>query len=221
MGMNSFAYGLKINNSFIVKNIITKDNKTVRIFNYPIPVGQTRDLLSIEGIGEDDIKASLLKGEILAKLLSQEISIVKSDIDLTEYNTQQRAFLASIGVNLGVQIDIANITTALYNLITSSSGGSASLWTLVDDGPTDPIDNNAYKEILPNSSPYPTSIIWWTDNTKSQKIVEKLISYTANGVPATITWNVYDALGALAHTIIDTFTYTNNVFESSRVRSIT
>lgn len=221
MGNNSFASAQKQNTSFVVKNIITKSNKTVRIFNYPIPVGQQRDLLDIPGIGPDDIKASLLKGELMLKIISEEIDIVYSDIDLTQYNTQQKTFLSNSGVSVGLAIDIANITHSLYDLITTSSGGSVSLWTLVDDGPTDPLDNNAYKEVLPQSSAYPTSIIWWTNNTKTQKIVEKLIVYTANSVPATITWNVYDATGFLAHTIIDTFTYTNNVFEATRTRTIT
>ena len=104
MGNNSFAPFQKKNTTFMVKNIITKSNKTVRIFNYPIPVGQTRDLLDIPGVAEDDIRAALLKGEILEKLLAEEIAIVQSDIDLLQFNDDQRTFLQNSGVTVGLQV---------------------------------------------------------------------------------------------------------------------
>ena len=228
MGMNSFAYGIKINNSFIVKNIITGSNKVIRIFNNPIPVGATRDLLAIEGIGEADIKSSLLKGEILTKLLSKEISIIKSDIDLLQFNDTQRSFLIASGINLGLEIDIDNITQDLYNLI--SSGGTGGITAsqhetirqaihFIDEGPGDGFSTNAYKSVA--GQPFPTNITWWFDNTQTKKIVEKLITRDTNQNATNVTWNIYNTDGAtIAHSVSDTITYSNNSLEISRTRSI-
>ena len=114
MGNNSFAPFQKRNTSFVVKNIITNSNKTIRIFNYPIPVGQERDLLAIPGVAESDIRASLLKGEVLLKLLSQEITITNSDIDLLQFNTDQRTFLINSGVTNGIVVNTHNTYASLY-----------------------------------------------------------------------------------------------------------
>lgn len=110
MGNNSFAPFQKRNTTFVVKNIITGSNKTVRIFQYPIPVGQTRDLLDIPGVAEDDIRASLLKGEILEKLLAEEIIIIDSDIDLLQFDDAQKAFLKASGVIKGLQVGAGQLS---------------------------------------------------------------------------------------------------------------
>lgn len=109
MGMDDFAPFHKRNTCFVVKNIITDSNKTVKIFQYPIPIGYERDLLAIPGVSESDIRASLLKGEILHKLLANEITIVCSDIDLLQFNNDQLNFLASKGVTVGLQITNFNM----------------------------------------------------------------------------------------------------------------
>lgn len=111
MGDNSFAPFKKRNTFFIVKNIITNSNKTVRIFHYPIPVGKTRDLLDIEGVGEADIRASLLKGEILHKLLAREITVIRSDIDLLQFNSDQLQFLTENGITIGTQVGSGSFAT--------------------------------------------------------------------------------------------------------------
>lgn len=108
MGNNSFAPFQKLATSFIVRNIITDSNKTVRIFQYPIPVGQERDLLEIPGIAEADIRASLLKGELLVKLMANEIEVVFSDINLLQFNFDQRSFLESNGITLGTRVSKDN-----------------------------------------------------------------------------------------------------------------
>jgi hypothetical protein len=103
MGMNSFAPFLKEFNRFVVKNIASPP-KTVRIFNYPIPTDMTRDLLAIEGVSASEIAASLLKGEILHKLRYKEITILDSDIDLLQFNTDNLQFLQSSGITNGLQV---------------------------------------------------------------------------------------------------------------------
>jgi len=103
-GMNSFAPFLKRNGSFIVKNVTSDRQKTIKIFNYPILYNQTRDLLMIPGVSESDIRASLLKGELLYKILAQDIVITSSDIDLLQFNDDQRTFLENAGVTSGLII---------------------------------------------------------------------------------------------------------------------
>lgn len=217
MGNNSFAPYQKRFTSFIVTNIITDSNKVVRIFQYPIPVGKSRDLLDIPGVAEDDIRASLLKGEILHKLLANEISVTTSDIDLLQFNAQQKAFLQASGITIGLDVSgLGYITASDHEIL-------RQLIHFIDSGgPADGFTSGAYKEILPTGNPFPTSIVWWIDSGKTNKIVEKLITYNSNQVPTIILWNMYGIDGiTIVHSVTDTITYANNVFESTRTRAIT
>lgn len=91
----------KAGTCFIVKNIAPQ-GKRIRIFNCPIPNGEEKDLLAIPEISESVIRHSLLKGELRIKGVCQEILITCSDIDLTQYNEEQKAFLISIGISDGL-----------------------------------------------------------------------------------------------------------------------
>jgi len=65
------------------------------------------------------------------------------------------------------------------------------------------------------------SIIWYIDNTKAQKIVEKLITRNSVQNPTSIVWHMYDFDGVtIVHTVTDTITYSPGVFEFSRTRTI-
>ena len=108
MGMDSFAPYLKINGCFIVKNI-SPQIKTINIFNYPINYGCTRDLLQIPGVGEGDIRASLLKGELQHKIRANDIVVICSDIDLLQFNDSQKKFLQNSGINNGLEITSDNM----------------------------------------------------------------------------------------------------------------
>lgn len=91
----------------------------------------------------------------------------------------------------------------------------------IDQGPADGFSSGAYKVVSPSGSIIPTSIIWYVDNTLAQKIVEKTIVWTGI-VPSTITWKVYNTDGVtVAHTVSDSITYVNNIFEHTRTRTIT
>jgi hypothetical protein len=90
----------KRNTVFIVRNLTSK--KTVKVFNYPIFPGAERDILAIPEISESDIRNSLLKGELMIKFLAGEIIVVDSDIDLLQFNDDQKAFLTEIGVIKGL-----------------------------------------------------------------------------------------------------------------------
>lgn len=90
----------------------------------------------------------------------------------------------------------------------------------VDEGPGDGFTTGAYKVTLPTGSIFPTSIIWYEDNTEAKIIVSKTIVW-AGIVPATITWQVYNTDGVtVAHTVSDSITYVNHIFESTRTRTI-
>lgn len=112
-GSDEFAPYLKKYGCFTVLNIshLNQDHgperkKVVKIFHYPIMPGKTRDLLAIPGVAESDIRASLLKGEIRHKILAQDIIVVCSDIDLLQFNSDQKMFLQQAGVVDGLEINI-------------------------------------------------------------------------------------------------------------------
>lgn len=113
-GMDEFAPHLKKYGCFTVLNIshLNQDHgptrkKVVKIFHYPINPGQTRDLLAIPGVAEADIRASLLKGELRHKILAQDIIVVCSDIDLLQFNDDQKSFLQEAGITNGLEVTSA------------------------------------------------------------------------------------------------------------------
>lgn len=125
MGSNSFAPYLKYNTHFIVKNVTPDERKDIRIFHYPIPYLGTRDILQIPGVSESDIRASLLKGEILHKFLAKDIQIISSNIDLLQFSDKQRAWLFSLGFTEGVQVGWDELDGYTQGQI--NSGGSATI----------------------------------------------------------------------------------------------
>lgn len=113
MPYNDFAPYLKMNGCFVVRNVSPYEQKTIRIFHYPINWAETRDLLQIPGVDESDIRGSLLKGELNHKIRAKDIVIVCSDIDLLQFNNAQKLFLQNAGVVNGLSIDSV-IGTASY-----------------------------------------------------------------------------------------------------------
>ena len=89
----------------------------------------------------------------------------------------------------------------------------------IDNGPAEGFVSGAYRETLPSPSPFPTSVIWYTDSGKTDKIVEKLITYTGVN-PTTVQWKMYDVDGStVLATVTDAISY-SGVFETSRTRTI-
>ena len=130
---SNFAYSLKYNTHFIVKNITgytdaeilaeedlviplmdRSPRKMVRIFNYPINPGDTRDLLQIPGVQEEDIRSSLLKGVLRHKFLCGDIALVSSNIDLLQFSDKQRAFLFNFGFTEGLVIGLDELGDSSY-----------------------------------------------------------------------------------------------------------
>jgi hypothetical protein len=209
-----FPYHYPINGCFVVQNIINNSNKTIKVFDYPIPVGMVRDLLRIPGVSESSIRASLLKGELRNKIIAKEIRVICSDIDLIQFNDDQKIFLLSNGVDIGLEAG----ESGTGDLTTEEHSKLRQLIHFIDDGPGDGFASGAYKAI--SGQPFPTSIIWYTDNTETSKIVEKTIVYNAEQLPTVVVWKMYDEDGStVLHTVQDTIAY-NGVFENSRTRTI-
>lgn len=209
--------------------------KVLSIFHYPINPGEARDLLQIPGVQESDIRSSLLKGELRHKFLCGDIELVSSNVDLLQFSDNQRAWLKSYGFQEGVEIGWNELDGYTQNLI--KTGGSGvdldgyvskfehktlrDLIHFIDEGPGDGFASGAFRESLPSGNPFPTSVTWYLDATKTKKLVEKFITYVNNAFPSVITWNMYDEDGVtLIHTVTDNITY-NDAFESTRSRTIT
>lgn len=107
--MDIFAPYYKINGCFVVLNT-SPQIKTITIFQYPINYQCTRDLLQIPGVAEADIRASLLKGELQHKILSGDIQVVCSDVDLLQFNASQKAFLQNAGIVNGLTVGSGQLT---------------------------------------------------------------------------------------------------------------
>jgi hypothetical protein len=88
----------------------------------------------------------------------------------------------------------------------------------IDNGPAEGFASGAYREVM--GTIFPTAIIWYTDSGKTEKIVEKNITWTGIN-PTTIEWKMYDTDGStLLASVSDSISYTG-VFETSRTRTIT
>ncbi len=231
---SQFAYSLKYNTHFVVKNTSGGNpnspyKKTVKIFNYPILWNDTRDILQIPGIQEADIRASLLKGEIRHKFLCGDIELVSSNIDLLQFSGKQRKFLQQFGFTEGVSVGFDELDGYVQSIIGGGGSGGITpqehetlrqLIHFIDQGPGDGFASGAFKEILPTGSPFPASVTWYLDVGKTKKLVEKFIFYNANQFPVTISWNMYDTDGVtIIHNVTDTIVY-SSAFESTRTRTI-
>lgn len=89
----------------------------------------------------------------------------------------------------------------------------------LEEGPGDGFIQ-AYKQVF--GSPFPSAVIWYTNSTMQYIIVEKQIIRNSINMPITIIWTVYSTDGITpVHTVSDSITYMNNIFEVSRQRTIT
>lgn len=90
---------------FRVKNITQLSGgkgKTVRIFGVPIKAGRTYDLMSIPEVSEADIRHSLLKGTLMMKIITDEITVTESNINLVQFDECQKSFLQGAGITEGL-----------------------------------------------------------------------------------------------------------------------
>jgi hypothetical protein len=110
---------------------------------------------------------------------------------------------------------------AFLTAISSGSAAHASLRQLIHlahNGPFETFASGAYRETV--GGVFPSAVIWYNDNTKAKKIVEKGIAYNPNKTVSQIVFKVYDTDGiTVLATATDNITY-SGVFETSRVRTI-
>jgi hypothetical protein len=116
---------------------------------------------------------------------------------------------AWVGVGGADEVTV-NTHKGLRQLIHLADGG----------GPYESFGPALYREITPTASPFPTSVIWYTDATKTYKILEENYVYNPNKTISTITWKVYDTDGTtILVTAVDTINY-SGVFEINRIRTV-
>lgn len=102
-----------------------------------------------------------------------------------------------------------------------NSGSHARLRQLVhlaNGGPFEGFASGAVQDTGPK--PFPTASIWYTDNTKTKKIVEQLVVYNPNRTVSSEQWKAYDVDGlTVLATVTDSITY-DGAFETLRTRTI-
>ena len=83
--------------------------------------------------------------------------------------------------------------------------------------------NPLFREITPLASPFPTSVIWYEDNTKAKKILECAITRASNQQITQTVLTLYDTDGITPlETATDVITYdVSGVFEVNRTRVFT
>lgn len=100
VGFNTFFNGI-CDVKFIVQNITRRSGgvgKFVRIFGVNIPPEGAYNLMGIPVVSEADILHSLQKGTLFNKIITDEIRVVDSDINLISFNECQKSFLINAGV---------------------------------------------------------------------------------------------------------------------------
>ena len=135
------------------------------------------------------------------------------------------AFARDVSDNMTFRDGVQTTPVTLTTLLSGGGISEAAHKTLrqlihfIDEGPGEGFVTGAYKEILPAGTPFATSVIWYEDSTKAEKIVEKTLTYSGAFIQ-TIEWKVYDTDGStVLATVTDTFTY-SGAFELSRTRAI-
>jgi hypothetical protein len=142
-----------------------------------------------------------------------------NDTSLTA-NTQlinisgSRASIVSASVSGGT--DVTYVIDALQD-------DSRALVILADcGGPFERYVSGSFREITYVNKVFPSTKIWYADNSKSHKIIEKIITYNSNRTPNTIVWNVYEEDGiTIRTTATDIIAYdSGSILETSRTRTI-
>jgi len=140
------------------------------------------------------------------------------------------------GVNLSTNTQVINLSGSIVS--GSVSGGTDVTYTfdalkaddrvhilLSDGGPFERYLSGSYRETEYFSKIFPSSSIWYEDNSKTKKIVEKIWFYNSNKTVNTIVRNVYATDGStILTTATDTIVYGSGavppIAEVNRTRTI-
>jgi hypothetical protein len=107
---------------FKVRNI-SRIRKTVSIFNVNLKYNNVIDVLGITGVSQNDIENSLLKGQLRRKILAGDIEVVESNIELLQYDENEKQFLESAGIVSGVNGGALDVVTPTTVGVLPASGG--------------------------------------------------------------------------------------------------
>lgn len=108
--------------------------------------------------------------------------------------------------------DPRTLTDTEYSALVSGFAG-------ISCGPWSINLTNAYFECTP--IPFSTQCIWWTDNTKTKKILQKLILAGGAMFPTQIQWSLYAVDGTtVIRQAVDAINY-SGAFETDRTRTVT
>jgi len=166
---------------------------------YPAPVDSTEDGIQIAGffVGEDEKPAS--------------------DELVGGYREADELVLFDSSYPAG--ITIATLATGGGGLTPSQHKTLRHGIHFVDNGPAEGFASGAYRETV--GAPFPSSVVWYVSNAKTEKIVELTLTRNANKSVASKEWKIYDTDGTtVLATITDTITR-SGIFETSRTRAIT
>jgi len=97
---------------FVVKNIAGR--KIVRVFGVNIPPDGYYDLMNIPVVSEADIRHALLKGDLYKKIMTKEIIVIESNIDLIQFDECQKEFLENAGITIGLSAGTDGYATTDY-----------------------------------------------------------------------------------------------------------
>lgn len=142
---------------FFVKNVTkgTPQEKTVRVFQYPIHAGGIRDLLDIPEVSEATIRHSLLKGELKTKGECGEICIFRSNIDLIQFDEEQKTFIQSLQCAPGAVSGLEAGSTSSFNfafkqnvVLAGTLDGSNRIFTTSDKFVNTDIGSNSFRILV-------------------------------------------------------------------------
>lgn len=119
-----------------------------------------------------------------------------------------------------VQEALSDLDGAVSGVTAEQHKSLRQLIHFIDEGPAEGFTSGAYREQLPSGDIFPTSITWYTDSGKTDKIVERLVTWSG----ATVTqdkWKIYDTDGStVLWTVSDAISY-SGIVETVRTRTIT
>lgn len=113
---------------------------------------------------------------------------------------------------------IAEVAQAGGGITPAQHKALRDLIHFIDDGPADGFASGAFKEQLPIGNPFPLEATWYTDNTKTSRIVHFECVRDAQQKPVTEIWQMFDAGGSLLVTLSDAIVY-SGIVEHTRTRT--
>lgn len=225
--MNPFADGINNASTFIVKNISTK--KTINVFGINISPGYSYNLMNIQGVTEDDIKVSLVKGVLKRKINSGELSILQSDLDLTTSNSTQNSFLTTNTLVSGsVEIYTSTITQAkTLNFFNKNNGmlvyvESVRSYFKLDNRNSYTADNITIVQVtggyllrIPSACPsWALQLTWYIDPANSTGLASDENTGASSSTPL-LTWEEFNRrLGTQYGANLPTSNFTTNIMSS-------